>query len=158
MAKERIARWNFNQEISVLFLYDARIDKANAEPIAQVDLKKIPGWDTMPEWLRVHVVFAVKQMPSDGWGSSKLTPDQKLEGIKADLLDYENATFKKSGGPRVHVQDKINNELVKTCEDILTAFGGKIPKAAITMFTSTVGRITNADIQKELLAKAGLSK
>ena len=96
--KERIAKWIFDAKTSCLKLFSAKEFEKGKEniPFAQVNLNEIPCWNDLPEYAKVALQFGIRQGASDGWGAADLTANQKLEGMKSDLEDYQSATFAKA--------------------------------------------------------------
>ena len=130
MAKERIAKWSYNEITTVLALIDAK----TGTQVAFATLSEIPGFVGLPEYAKFHLQYGVRQDCADPNAGTKGTP--KLEGMKLNLQAWKEKTFARAKVerlPSVGILRMI--ELAKTKADMafvktaIEAEGKEIPKA-----------------------------
>ena len=152
------ARWLYDAETGI-----AKVTFPTGE-VQEFDLSELPETCLIP-----LKFYGFKQWVSSNFASFK-TPTDKITSAKTDydeavLMGLELSTKEttviriigKTGSARESVSTKVNKELEQTCLGFLEASGGKISKQAQTWFTSTVAKITDEAMRKDILAKANIT-
>ena len=130
MAKERVAKWAYDQTTSILSLLNAK----TSETVWTVNLaEEVEGFVDLPEYERFYFVYGLKQKIADPNAGEK--GQNKLEGMILAAKAFKEVTFARAATERKvglgmlgmisMAKTKQNLEFVQAC---IEAEGKELPK------------------------------